>query len=123
MDVEEETRMMRLTCKEYRALLRTDLHTFIRRSFAQLNPQTEFLSNWHIEVMAAKLEACRQGKIRRLIINVPPRHLKSLCASVAFPAWCLGHNPAAQIICVSYAQDLAAPRQLFLPIATTIFAG
>jgi hypothetical protein len=57
--------------------------------------------------MAAKLEACRLGKIRRLIINVPPRHLKSLCASIALPAWALGHDPAASILCVSYAQDLA----------------
>ena len=43
----------------------------------------------------------------RLIINLPPRHLKSLMASIAFPAWCLGHGPSAQILCVSYAQDLA----------------
>ena len=49
----------------------------------------------------------RDGKIRRLIINLPPRHLKSLMASIAFPAWCLGHDPSAQILCVSYAQDLA----------------
>ena len=49
----------------------------------------------------------REGKIRRLIINLPPRHLKSLMASIAFPAWCLGHDPSAQILCVSYAQDLA----------------
>jgi predicted phage terminase large subunit-like protein len=96
-----------LTPEEYRMVLRRDYYTFIQRCFVQLNPQTEFLPNWHIEVMAAKLEACRQGKIRRLIINLPPRHLKSLCASVAFPAWCLGHNPAAQVLCVSYAQDLA----------------
>jgi hypothetical protein len=43
----------------------------------------------------------------RPIINLPPRHLKSHLASVAFPAWCLGHNPSAQILCVSYAQELA----------------
>jgi hypothetical protein len=48
-----------------------------------------------------------QGKIRRLIINLPPRHLKSLMASIAFPAWCLGRDPSTQILCVSYAQDLA----------------
>jgi antitoxin Phd len=35
------------------------------------------------------------------------RRLRSLLASVAFPAWCLGHDPSAQILCVSYAQDLA----------------
>jgi hypothetical protein len=43
----------------------------------------------------------------RLIINLPPRSLKSLMASIAFPAWCLGHDPSAQLLCVSYAQDLA----------------
>jgi hypothetical protein len=42
-----------------------------------------------------------------IIINLPPRHLKSLLASIAFPAWCLGRDPSAQILCVSYAQDLA----------------
>jgi len=63
--------------------------------------------SWHIEVIAAALSAVQQGKIRRLIINLPPRHLKSLIASVAFPAWCLGHDPSAQLLCVSYAQDLA----------------
>jgi len=95
------------TTNDYRTILRHDLYAFIQRCFYQLNPQTTFLPNWHIEVMAAKLEAYRQGKIRRLIINIPPRHLKSLCASIALPAWWLGHDPSAQLLCVSYAQDLA----------------
>jgi len=73
----------------------------------ELNPRTDLMMNWHVEVMAATLEQCRQGKVRRLIINIPPRHLKSLCASVAFPAWLLGHDPTAQVICVSYGQELA----------------
>jgi predicted phage terminase large subunit-like protein len=96
-----------LSPEEYRALLRLDFCSFIERCFYQLNPQTTFHRNWHIEVMAAKLEACRQGRIKRLVINVPPRHLKSLCGSVALPAWLLGHNPAEQVMCVSYAQDLS----------------
>jgi hypothetical protein len=53
------------------------------------------------------LTEVREGKIQRLIINLPPRHLKSLMASIAFPAWRLGLDPSAQILCVSYAQDLA----------------
>jgi predicted phage terminase large subunit-like protein len=96
-----------LTRSEYEALLRQDFATFAARCFHQLNPQAELAMNWHLEVIAAKLTAVRQGKIRRLIINLPPRHLKSLMASIAFPAWCLGHDPSAQILCVSYAQDLA----------------
>jgi len=49
----------------------------------------------------------RRREIRRLIINMPPRSLKSHCASIVFPAWLLGHDPSAQIIAVSYAQDFA----------------
>jgi hypothetical protein len=44
---------------------------------------------------------------KRLIITLPPRHFKSMCATVALPAFLLGHNPAAQIICASYGQDLS----------------
>src|SRR5690348_9166174 len=95
------------TQAEYETLLRLDFVTFVGRCFADLNPQAELALNWHLEVIAAKLMAVREGKIRRLIINLPPRHLKSLMASVAFPAWCLGQDPSAQILCVSYAQDLA----------------
>lgn len=92
---------------DYEYILRHDLMSFIERSFVELNPQTAFSSSPHIEVMTSKLEACRQGKIRRLIVNLPPRSLKSHAVSVAFVAWLLGHNPAIQIICASYGQDLA----------------
>jgi predicted phage terminase large subunit-like protein len=96
-----------LTATEYEALLRQDFSTFAARCFYELNPQTDLEMNWHLQVIAAKLAAVRRGQIRRLIINLPPRHLKSLMASIAFPAWCLGLDPSAQILCVSYAQDLA----------------
>src|SRR5215472_13168095 len=96
-----------LTFAEYAIVLREDFATFVARCFGDLNPQAKLAMNWHHEVIAAKLMAVRQGRIKRLIINLPPRHLKSLMASIAFPAWCLGHDPSAQILCVSYAQDLA----------------
>src|SRR6266436_10074285 len=96
-----------LSPRVYKEILRLDLGYFAQRCFCELNPQAAFLPNWHNEVIAGKLAAVREGKIRRLIINLPPRHLKSLLASVALPAWCLGHDPSAQILCVSYAQDLA----------------
>jgi predicted phage terminase large subunit-like protein len=96
-----------LTRAEYEFLLRHDFATFAGRCFQDLNPQTDLAMNWHLEVIAAKLTAVREGKIRRLIINLPPRHLKSLMASIAFPAWYLGLDPTAQILCVSYGQELA----------------
>jgi predicted phage terminase large subunit-like protein len=99
--------MKDLSAPEYDAILRSDFWFFAQRCFCELNPQTTLATNWHLEVIAAKLTAVREGKIRRLIINLPPRHLKSLMASIAFPAWCLGHDPSAQILCCSYGQDLA----------------
>jgi len=93
--------------QEYAALLRRDLVAFIHRAFCDLNPQTPFLPALYIELLASRLEDCRSGKIRRLIVNLPPRSLKSHCASIAFVAWLLGHNPAIQIIAASYGQDLA----------------
>src|SRR5258708_1831647 len=90
----------------YADLLRYDLCAFIHRSFLELE-QSKFHWNWHIEVLAAKLEDVRRGVCKRLIVNVPPRHLKSHAISIAFPAWLLGHDPAKQVLSVTYAQDLS----------------
>jgi hypothetical protein len=91
----------------YREALLLDFLGFNHRCFREINPTTPFDPNWHIEVMGAALEDCRLGRNRRLIINVPPRSLKSLTASVAFPAWLLGQNPSTKIISASYGQDLS----------------
>ncbi len=96
-----------LSPEEYQFILRRDFTSFIERAFYELNPQTRLLLGAHIEFIATKLEACRQGRIKRLIINLPPRHLKSHCASIAYVAWYLGHHPAGHVICASYGQDLA----------------
>ena len=67
-------------------LLRTDLHAFIQRSFYTLNPGATFVSDWHIRAIAHQLERLARGDNKRLIITLPPRHLKSHCVSVAFIA-------------------------------------
>ncbi len=92
---------------EYKVFLRHDFVSFLERSFYELNPSTKLLMAPYIELMASRLEDCRHGRVKRLIINIPPRNLKSHCASIAFPAWLLGHDPSLQIICASYGQDLA----------------
>ncbi|MGE3993004.1 phage terminase large subunit [Pseudorhodoplanes sp.] len=89
------------------AIYREDLLAFIHRSFLELNPADNFEYNWHLELIAQKLEDVAYGRCKRLIINVPPRHLKSHSASIAFPAWFLGHFPHQQVACVSYGQDFA----------------
>ncbi|MGB0002081.1 MAG: hypothetical protein WBQ04_18340 [Candidatus Acidiferrales bacterium] len=84
---------MNLSKNEYQALLRQDLYLFIERCFCELNPTTTFKHNWHLEVLSSALEACRRKEETRLIINQPPRSLKSHCTSVAFVAFMLGHDP------------------------------
>lgn len=92
---------------DYLALMRHDLMSFIELTFRELNPEAIFKPAGYIEAIAAKLDAVRRGESKRLIINLPPRSLKSHAASIAFSAWVQGHNPAAKLICVSYGQDLS----------------
>lgn len=99
--------ILEASADECAAILRSDLMNFTERSFYELNPQTDFIPGQYVELLVSTLEKCRKGAIRRLIINMPPRTLKSLATSVAFPAWILGHDPAMEIICASYGQDLA----------------
>jgi hypothetical protein len=89
------------------AILATDFSAFVEYVFGLLRPGTPFKRNWHIDAMTHKVSQVASGKVKRLIINVPPRHLKSIVASVALPAWYLGHNPSERVVCVSYSADLA----------------
>lgn len=72
------------------AICRVDFASFARRCFHTLYPSARFEMNWHIRAIAHRLEQVRQGKIKRLIINLPPGTLKSFLASVAWPAFVLG---------------------------------
>jgi predicted phage terminase large subunit-like protein len=90
------------------ALLRTDFELFLRRCFMTLNPGAQFLPNWHIRAIAYQLEGVRRGKINRLIINLPPRYLKSMVVSVAWPAFLLGHEPWHRIFAISYGTELSS---------------
>lgn len=87
--------------------VRENFLVFLHQVFLEIDNSQAFVPNWHLEVIADKLLSVQRGDIRRLVITQPPRSLKSICASVAFPAWILGHNPKARVICISYSQDLA----------------
>src|SRR5712675_1312742 len=89
------------------SILRTDFRAFVAYVFRVLRPTTPFKPNWHIDAMAHKVSQVASGEVKRLIIAVPPRHLKSIIASVALPAWYLGHNPSERVVCVSYSAELA----------------
>jgi predicted phage terminase large subunit-like protein len=89
------------------AVIGADLYSFVRAGFPIVSGGESLLPNWHLEAMAYRLNQVIRGKLRRLIVTVPPRSLKSICASVALPAFALGHRPQRRIICVSYSESLA----------------
>ena len=89
-------------------LYRSNFAAFNRFAFRELHSHRVFLDNWHIELMADLLTRCVTGEISRLIINVPPRHLKSQTASVAFALWMLGRYPDKQILSLVGTRELAS---------------
>jgi hypothetical protein len=89
------------------AVLATNLTSFTEFAFGVVRPDIPFKPNWHFEAVAHKLSEVASGEVRRLIITLPPRNLKSLCASVALPAWFLGRNPSERVVVVSYSDVLA----------------
>jgi hypothetical protein len=89
------------------ALLAHDLMAFTEFAFSVVRPGIQFKPNWHLEAVTHKLAQVAKGEVRRLIITLPPRSLKSLCASVALPAWFLGHYPWERVVVVSYSDLLS----------------
>src|SRR5260370_7665978 len=89
-----------------RLRLSTDLSTFIHRTFQTVAPAQPYLYNWHIDAMAWHLEQCAIGAIKRLVITLPPRYGKSICAQVAFPAWVLGPDPPKRILYAHLSKNL-----------------
>ncbi len=86
---------------------REHLSLFIEKTFEIVDPSTQYLHNWHIDCISEHLEACHRREIKRLLITIPPRYMKSISCNVAFPAWVLGHNPSEKILSASYSLDLS----------------
>ena len=88
-------------------LLRNDFYAFVMKAFATLNRGKQYVVYKFLILLANALRGVADGKIKRLIITIPPRHSKTLQSSICFPAWILAHDPSAKIMLVSYGQDLA----------------
>lgn len=100
--------MLAPSADEYAAILATDQLAFTEEVFRQVSPGSEYKPNWHVECITEHLQAVERGEIRSLIINMPPRFLKSICVSIAWPAYLLGRNPTTQIIVGSYGGAIGA---------------
>ncbi len=88
-------------------LIKGHLPAFVAKCFKHTTPGIKLEYNWHINIICNALERIRKKEITRLIINIPPRYLKSICVSVAWPAWLLGKDPSQKIMASSYSQKLS----------------
>ena len=89
-------------------VFRNSFGAFCCRAFKVLHPGQQLIHNWHIDAVCHAIEQMVTGEgEKRLVLNQPPRTLKSYIVSVCLPAWVLGRNPGARIICASYSEDLA----------------
>ena len=90
----------------------SDLVEFIRQSWSVIEPGQAYVEGWHVGAMAMHLEHCfggeNEGEINRLLINIPPGHMKSLMG-VFYNAWLWGpkNRPWIRFLCASHAQTLA----------------
>jgi hypothetical protein len=91
------------------ALYRRHFGAFVHAAFEVVHPGSKLVPSWHIDCVSHRLQQMVAGQQpRRLVLNQPPRSLKSFVCSVALPAWLLGQNPGTRIICASYSDDLAS---------------
>lgn len=79
----------------------------MRRAWSAVEPETEFVDGWHLGAICEHLEAVTEGEIRNLVINIPPRHCKSLLCGTFWPAWVWARDPSRKWLCSSYSFGLA----------------
>ena len=80
---------------------RSSFITFVKKVWP------DFIAGEHHKIIAKKFEDISRGKIKRLIVNMPPRHTKSEFASHLFPAWMMGRNPKLKIIQTTHTAELS----------------
>ncbi len=90
-----------------RAIARINFYVFASRAFSVLYPGEQLVHANYIELICHELQEVAEGRVLRLNINVPPRHLKSFLVSIALPAWLMGRDPTFKVLFASYGQELA----------------
>lgn len=88
-------------------LARRSLADFARQAWPIAEPAVPLVWNWHLDAICLHLEAVTNGEIRKLLINVPPGHAKSLFVAVLWPAWEWLTKPETRSLFFSYAGELS----------------
>jgi predicted phage terminase large subunit-like protein len=78
------------------------LSWFVRAAWPILEPGTPLVWSWHLDALCDHLQAVFEGRIRLLLVNIPPGHMKSLIASVFWPAWMWARKPTHRFLFASY---------------------
>ena len=86
---------------------RRDFALFVKLAWPVIEPGRPFVPGWHLDAIAEHLQAVHTGDIKRLLVNMPPRHGKSSLISSLWTAWLLLNTPSIRILCGSYAMNLA----------------
>ena len=87
--------------------MKRSLKEFTKRAWPTIEPGRDFYDNWHIDAVSEHLQAIVEGDIKRLIINIPPRHMKSISVAVVLPAWTWATQPDKKFLYASYAGSLS----------------
>jgi predicted phage terminase large subunit-like protein len=93
--------------KDAKDLVKNNLLAFAMKAFKSLNHGQSLDRQPYLDLLADMLTRVSTGELKRLIVNLPPRHGKTFVVSVCLPAWILAHQPSAKILLLSYGQDLA----------------
>jgi predicted phage terminase large subunit-like protein len=88
-------------------LIRRDFGSFVRKAFRYTHDGKKLGNELYVDYLCYELERVAEGETRRLVINLPPRHLKTFIAAVFLPAWVLAKNPSARIMVITYGDQLA----------------
>lgn len=86
---------------------RRSLYEYFKLAWPTIEPGREFRDNWHIGAVAEHMQALYDGQIRRLIINIPPRHTKTDLVTVASPSYRWIDKPQTEFLCISHGDDIA----------------
>lgn len=86
---------------------KTVFYFFLKRVFAELEGEP-LKSLEYLDALCLALQQATEKDAGRLLVTIPPRHLKSVAAAIALPAWILGRNPAAKVMVATYSDTLSA---------------
>lgn len=108
MSEEQIQKLLSIPKSDYDKYLAEEcLKDFVEQAWSVVEPTNPFVPGWHIDAITEHLEAVSKKQITKLIINIPPRYLKSLLTAVFWPAWEWIHSPQSRFLYTSYAEKLS----------------